>query len=97
MATEEEVASEDRPKVYLETSVRPSSPRVVIWRTSAMKDNEIITGIREARHAFAAQHGFDPRKISEAAMKIALGYGFKTAVISANPNFHYPTATAAAV
>lgn len=62
-----------------------------------MRDNEIIAGIREARHAFAAQYGFDPRKISEAAMKIALECGFKVAAISANPNFHYPTATPAVV
>ena len=83
MAEGEEIVNEDGPKVYLETSF--------------MRDNEIIAGIRELRRAFAAQYWFDLWKISEAAMKIALGYGFKTAVISANPNFHYPTATAVVV
>ena len=30
-----------------------------------MQDNEIITGIRETRHAFAAKYGNDLRKIAE--------------------------------
>ena len=42
-----------------------------------MEDNEIITGIRETRHAFAAKYGNDLRKIAEAADRLARDLGFK--------------------
>ena len=84
MAIENDIA-DDRPKVYLETSF------------STMRDNEIIAGIREARRAFAAEHGNNLRAISEAAMKFALDCGFKPAEVPANPNFHYPRVSAATV
>ena len=59
------------------------------------EDNEIIRGIRETRHAFAAKYGFDPRKISEAAGRIASECGFNVVPIPVNPNFHYPEAALA--
>ena len=42
-----------------------------------MHDNEIITGIRETRHAFAAKYGNDLRKIAAAADQLARDLGFK--------------------
>ena len=39
-----------------------------------MQDNEIITGIRETRHAFAAKYENDLRKIAKAADRLA-GFG----------------------
>ena len=42
-----------------------------------MQDNEIITGIRETRHAIAAKYGNDLRKIAEAADRLARDLGFK--------------------
>lgn len=35
-----------------------------------MKDNEIISGIRERRESFAEKYGFDPHRIAEAAMAL---------------------------
>lgn len=61
-----------------------------------MKDNEIISGIREARRAFAAAHGYDLKAVSEAAMKFAIEHGFRPASIAPNPRFHYPTEAVAA-
>ena len=55
-----------------------------------MTDNEIISGICEARRAFAAEHGNDLHAIFKEAMKIALECGFKSVAIPSNPNFHYP-------
>ena len=45
---------------------------------------------REDALAFAAKYGFDPRKISEAAGRIASKCGFNVVPIPVNPNFHYP-------
>ena len=42
-----------------------------------MQDNEIIMGIRETRHEFAAKYGNDLRKIAEAADRLARDLGFK--------------------
>ena len=60
-----------------------------------MQDNEIITGIRETRHAFAAKYGNDLRKIAEAADRLARDLGFK--LTSVTDGFRSPAATPAAV
>ena len=40
-------------------------------------ETDIITGIRETRHAFATKYGNDLRKIAEAADLLAHDLGFK--------------------
>ena len=57
-----------------------------------MKDSEIISEIRLARHEFAALYGNDVRKISAAMRKIAEESGLRMMPIPVNPNFHYPKA-----
>ncbi len=77
-------------KMAIENDIADDRPKVYL-------ETGIIAGIREARRAFAAEHGNNLRAISEAAMKFALDCGFKPAEVPANPNFHYPRVSAAAV
>ena len=54
----------------IENDIADDRPKVYL-------ETEIIAGIRETRHAFAAKYGNDLRKIAEAADRLARDLGFK--------------------